>query len=67
MLKSKALAFIAALMLLPGLALAQTTGIDVSATTTELGLVKDAVIAIGVAVLSIVVGIKLYKWIKRAL
>lgn len=41
--------------------------IDVTTVTTDLGDVKTAVIAIGVAVLSIAVGIKLYKWIKSAL
>jgi len=46
---------------------AASAAVDVSATTTELGEVKTAVLAVGVAVLSIVVGIMLYKWIKRAL
>lgn len=41
--------------------------IDVTATTTELGDVKTAVLAVGAAVLTIAVGIMLYKWIKRAL
>jgi hypothetical protein len=41
--------------------------IDVSATTAELGDAKTAVLAVGVAVMAIAVGIMLYKWIKRAL
>lgn len=41
--------------------------IDVSATVTELGEVKTAVVSIGAVVLTIYVGIKLYKWIKAAL
>lgn len=41
--------------------------VDVTASVTELGTVKTAVIAVGVAVLSIVIGIKLYKWVTRAL
>lgn len=63
------LAFFAALlaMLAPAISWAQAAAIDVTATTTELASVKTAVIAVGVAVLSIIVGIKLYKWIKRAL
>jgi hypothetical protein len=40
---------------------------DITATTAELTDAKTAVLAVGVAVLSIVVGIMLYKWIKRAL
>lgn len=40
---------------------------DITASVTELGDVKVAVLGIGVAVLSIVIGIKLYKWITRAL
>jgi transcription elongation factor len=48
-------------------ALAQSAGVDVTATVTELGTVKTAVLAIGVAVLSIAIGIKLYKWVKAAL
>jgi Zn-dependent alcohol dehydrogenase len=41
--------------------------IDVTSTTAELGEVKVAVLAIGAVVLSIIVGIKLYKWLKQAL
>lgn len=41
--------------------------IDVTAVTGELGDAKTAVLAIGVAVLGIFVGIMLYKWIKKAL
>lgn len=41
--------------------------ITLTDTTAELADVKTAVLAIGVAVLSIVIGIKLYKWITRAL
>jgi Inovirus Coat protein B len=46
---------------------AAMAAVDVTATTTELGEVKTAVLAIGVVVLSIAVGIKLYKWLKSAL
>jgi hypothetical protein len=46
---------------------AAMAAVDVTAATTELGEVKTAVLAIGVVVLSIAVGIKLYKWLKSAL
>jgi Inovirus Coat protein B len=46
---------------------AATAAVDVSATITELGDVKTAVLAIGIAVLAIAIGIKLYKWVKAAL
>lgn len=49
------------------LASAAQATVDVSGTVTALGDVKTAVLAIGVAVISVVVGIKLYKWITRAL
>jgi len=67
--KSKASAIFGLMMamLLAPAAFAQSTGIDVSGTVTELGQVKTAVISIGVAVLAIFLGIKLYKWIRRAL
>lgn len=55
---------IAALALVPGLASAQ---VDVSATVTEIGLAKTAAMAIGAAVLSVFVGIMLYKWVRRAM
>jgi hypothetical protein len=46
---------------------AANAAIDVAAVATEVGDVKTAVMTIGAAVLSVHVGIKLYKWIKRAL
>lgn len=46
---------------------AAKAAVDVSGTVTALGDAKTAVLAIGVAVIAIVVGIKLYKWITRAL
>jgi Inovirus Coat protein B len=44
-----------------------SAAIDTTSTVAELNEVKTAVIAIGAVVLSIAVGIKLYKWIKAAL
>lgn len=57
-----------------GLALACVAGasaanaaIDVTAATTEIADVKTGVLAIGVAVFSVAVAIKLYKWLRSAL
>ena len=41
--------------------------IDVTAATTEITDSKTAVLAIGVAVFAVAVGVKLYKWLKSAL
>lgn len=46
--------------------MAQTTGPDVSAIVTTIGTAATAGAAIGIAVLSMHYGIKLYKWIKGA-
>ena len=46
---------------------AANAAIDVTAVETEINTVKTAVMLIGAAVLSVHVGIKLYKWIKGAL
>lgn len=40
---------------------------DTSAAITEIGTAGTAVAAIGVAVLAVYVGIKLVKWVRRAL
>lgn len=55
-----ALAFVAA-------AGAANAALDVTASTAEIGEVKTAAIAVGVAVFSVALGIKLYKWLKSAL
>lgn len=55
-----ALAFVAA-------AGAANAAVDVTASTTEIGEVKTAAIAVGIAVFSVALGIKLYKWLKGAL
>lgn len=41
--------------------------IDITASTTEISEVKTAAIAVGIAVFSVALGIKLYKWLKAAL
>lgn len=46
---------------------AANAAVDVTSTVSDLGDVKTAVASIGVAVLAIAVGIKLYKWVKSAL
>lgn len=51
-------------------AFAQATGgggVDVSAATTEIASSKTAVLAVGLAVFGVALGVKLYKWIKSAL
>lgn len=62
-LRDKFAAAVAAAMLLPHAAMA-TPAFTVPA---EVGDAKDAVLLVGAAVFSIAVGIRLYKWIKRAL
>jgi len=49
-----------------GVAAAQAA-VDVSAATTEITDSKTAVLAIGLAVFGVAVGVKLYKWLKSAL
>lgn len=57
-----------------GLALALVSGVsmahaavDVTAATSEITDSKTGVLAIGLAVFSLAVGVKLYKWLKSAL
>lgn len=42
-------------------------GVDTTSAVTEITASKTAVLAIGLAVFGVAVGIKLYKWIKSAL
>ena len=42
-------------------------GIDVSAVTTAIGEASAPIAAIGAAVLVVLVGVAIYKWIRRAL
>lgn len=46
---------------------AAQAAVDVSAATAEIGDVKTAALAVGLAVFSVAVGIKLYKWLRSAL
>lgn len=49
------------------LASAAHAAVDVSGATTEITDSKTAVLAIGLAVFGVSVGVKLYKWLKSAL
>ena len=57
---------ISALSLMLGISSAHAV-LDISETTGALAEIVPAVLAIGVAVLAVVVAIKTYKWIKSAL
>lgn len=46
---------------------AANAAVDVTAATTEITDSKTAVLAIGLAVFGVSVGVKLYKWLKSAL
>jgi len=41
--------------------------VDVSGTVTEIGGAAAPIAAIGAAVLAVIVGIKVYKWVRRAM
>jgi hypothetical protein len=43
------------------------TGIDVTAVTTAIGDAAAPIASIGAAVLLVLVGIKVFKWIRRAM
>lgn len=63
-IRSKAAALVAALALVAGNAAA---AVDVTATTTEIAGASAPIAAIGGAVLLVMVGIKVYKWVRRAM
>ncbi len=63
-LRSKVAAFFGAL-LVSGSAAAQS--VDVTAVVSAIGAGAAPIAAIGAAVLLIFVGIKVYKWVRRAL
>lgn len=52
-------------LVLSNLALAQA--VDTTASVTEISAMKTAVLAIGAAVFTVAVGVKLYKWLRSAL
>ena len=69
MLQSKKTALIAGASLVPatGLAFAGGGGVDVAAVVTAIGGAAAPIASIGAAVLLILVGIKVYKWVRRAM
>lgn len=64
--KRSAAAGLAATALVAGAASAQTTGVDVSSITTVINEAGTAAATIGLAVLAMHYGIKLYRWIRGA-
>lgn len=56
---------LAAGLVLSNLALAQA--VDTTGSVTEISAMKTAVLAIGAAVFTVAVGVKLYKWLRSAL
>lgn len=67
MLRSKVLPAVAGVCALAMSNMAFADGIDTSAAIAEIGTAKTSVLAVGAAVFGVAVGIKLYKWIRRAL
>ena len=68
--KSKFAAFTIALMLAlvaPFAIAGGGGGVDVSAVVTAIGAAAAPIASIGAAVLLILVGIKVYKWVRRAM
>lgn len=61
------LAVATGLMLTAPFAFAGGGGIDVTAVTTAIDSAKTPIATIGAAVLVVLVGVKVYKWIRRAL
>lgn len=60
-------ATVASLVMVPGFALAQATAPDVSSVVDAIEAVAAPVAAIGSAVLLVLVGIKVFKWVRRAM
>jgi len=66
-LKAQAAAALVGFGALAAGAVSAQTGPDVSAVVSTIATVVTAAAAIGVAVLSMTAGVKLYKWIKAAM
>lgn len=54
-------------LLLAGFIETASAAVDVTATVTEITGALTPIGLIGVAVLSVIVGIKIYKWVRRAM
>lgn len=46
---------------------ANAAAVDVAAVVTDIGAQSASIVAIGAAVLLIIVGVKAFKWVRRAL
>lgn len=62
-----ALVAIPAYMLATGYALAADTGVDVGSVVTEIGGSKVSINLIGTAVLSVIVTLAVFLWVRRAI
>lgn len=62
-----ALVAIPAYMLATGYALAADTGFDVGPVVTEIGASKVSIGLIGTAVISVIVALAVFVWIRRAI
>jgi hypothetical protein len=56
-----------AVLAFAGLVQTASAAVDVTATVTEITGALTPIGLIGVAVLSVIVGIKIYKWVRRAM
>ncbi len=63
----RALALAAPLAVVSAASHASGGGVDVSSVTSAIGGASTPIAAIGAAVLVVLVGIKVYKWIARAM
>lgn len=63
----KSLSRFAPLSLLPIAFAANAAAVDVAAVVTDIGAQSASVVAIGGAVLLLIVGIKAFKWVRRAM
>lgn len=57
----------AAVVVLASAGAAQAAAVDVAATVTDIGAQMTSIVAVGGAVLVLIVGTKAFKWIRRAL
>jgi hypothetical protein len=67
MMKAKLLKLAALSASLGSVAGANAAGVDVTAVVTSIGEQAGSVALIGAAVLTLIVGIKAFKWVRRAL
>lgn len=58
---------IASFAVLPGLAFAQATAPDVSGVVSQITATSAPITAIGSAILLVIVGIKVFKWVQRVM